>query len=134
MPHNTQKGSVVIYIVLMMFLMMTSAAVILSGVLNRHIRSAQDYLSAERAFAAANSGMEQVLYTVAKTGNNNPPAITGTINYTSSTDQATYSGSGQGVIDITGTKILPCIGVSGTYKDLVRRVTLGEGVQGCTPP
>ena len=124
---NTQKGSVVVYIVLMMFLMMTSAAVILSGVLNRHIRSAQDYLSSERAFAAANTGIEQMLYNVAKSGGS--VTSDGTIDYGS--EQATYKGSGKGVI--SGGSTVPCMSASGTYRDLVRRIALGEGVPGCTP-
>lgn len=129
---NTQKGSVVVYIVLIMFLMMTSAAVILSGVLNRHIRSAQDYLSSERAFSAANSGIEQMLYSMTKS-NPDPTsdvASNGTIDYGS--EQATYKGSGKGVVGASG-GVIPCMSASGAYRDLVRRIALGEGVPGCTP-
>lgn len=124
MHNNAQKGSVVVYIVLMMFLMMTSAAVILSGVLNKHIRSAQDYLSSERAFAAANSGIEQMLYSVARSGNATATSD-GFIDYDG--EHASYKGSSKSVGAIT------CMSASGTYRDLVRRIALGEGVPGCTP-
>ena len=124
--HNThQQGSVVIYIVLLMFLMITSAAIILSGVLNQHIRSAQDYLSSERAFAAANSSIEQMLYSVARASD--PVTSSGSIDYTG--EQATYTGSGKGVVN--NGMIIPCMAASGMYRDLVRRIALGEGVPGC---
>lgn len=123
--YNNERGSAVIYIVLVMFVMMTSAAIVLSGVLTKHIRSAQDYLSSERAFAAANSGVEQLLYSVARS--NNSVTSNGSIDY--SGEQASYNGSGKGVVNNGST--IPCITASGTYRDLVRRIALGEGVPGC---
>jgi len=122
---SQQKGSAVIYIVLMMFLMITSAAIILSGVLNRHVRSAQDYLSSERSFAAANSGIEQMLYSVAQSSD--PVTVEDSIDYNG--EQAQFKGSGYGVSD-NGSNV-PCMSASGTYRDVVRRIALGEGVPGC---
>ncbi|HSX24567.1 MAG TPA: hypothetical protein VLG69_01230 [Candidatus Andersenbacteria bacterium] len=121
---SNQNGSAVIYIVLLMFLMMTSAAIILSGVLDRHIRSANDYLSSERAFAAANSGIEQMLYSLAKSGGST--TADDSLDYNG--EKAQYKGTGNLV---NGT---PCMSASGTYRDIVRRIALGEGVPGCTLP
>jgi Tfp pilus assembly protein PilX len=125
MRNNQQQGSAVVYIVLMMFLMMTSSAIILSGVLNKHIRSAQDYLSSERAFATANTGVEQKLYDLVKS--NNTDEKKGDINY--GTDKASYDAKGK-LVPYNGSNS-PCVTSSGTYRDLVRRIALGEGVPGC---
>lgn len=129
--HN-QKGSAVVYTVLLMFVMMTSSAIILSGVLSRHIRSAQDYLGSERAFSAANTGIEQMLYTVAKSSiavDVGSVTSHGEIMYNN--EPATYDGAGGSILK--DNSLIPCMSASGTYRDVVKRIALGEGVPGCTP-
>lgn len=125
MHNNQQQGSAVVYIILVMFIMMTSSAIILSGVLNKHIRSASDYLSSERAFAAANTGVEQKLYDLVKSGDESQKE--GMLEY--GTEQAKYKANGK-MVQNNGINT-PCISSSGTYRDLVRRIALGEGVPGC---
>ncbi len=121
---GVNRGSAAIYIILMMFLMMTSSAIILSGVLSKHSRASQDYLSSERAFSAANTGMERTLYDVARSAPNDKKTNTDGLIY--GTENATYSS--KGLLTSSGS---PCVVSVGTYRDVVRRVAIGEGSNGC---
>ncbi len=123
---NTRQGSVAIYIVLLMLLMMTSTAVVLSGILVRHIRSADNYLKTERAFSVANNGIEQMLYQIYKQvdpGTKVDPS--GTIVYDDGTE-ATYDGCGRGEAGDNG-KIIPRMASTGKVGDVVRRIQIGGG-------
>lgn len=117
--NNREQGSAVVYLVLFVFMMMTSAAIILSGVLTRHIRSADEYVASERAFSAANTGIEQMLYAVARS--NDDVKVKGTLDYANG--QATYDGHGKGNPT--------CMVSVGLFGDTVRRIAIGEGVSGC---
>lgn len=124
MKKNT--GSVVIYIVLLIFVMMTSAAIVLSGILSKHIRASENYLSSEQSFAAANSSIEHMLYKISKQG-----AVTvddvkneGSIEYDDGM-KVDYKGSGCSKDGV------PLLSASGSYKSLVRRIELGGGNEDC---
>lgn len=130
MAHNTpnSRGSVVITIILFMIILMTSAAVVLSGTLSRHIRASRDYLASERAFSGANSGIEDMLYQLRKQGKIEDITVEGTIGYEDESD-VTYKGSGKGIQGDTG--ITPCMTSAGASASLVRRIEVGGGAEGC---
>ncbi len=109
------QGSVVITIVLFMIIFMTSTAIVLSGTLSRHIRASQDYLSSEKAFAGANTGMEEMRYIVLKQANTEPDDTSGELLYND--QMVTYKASAK--------NNATCIVSSGTFKNIVRRVQLG---------
>ncbi len=131
---NTQ-GSIVIYIVLLMFIVMTSAAIVLSSILTRHIRAAENYLITEQSFAAANSSIEHMLYRIAKQNavTEAEVADVDSISYGPGVEVA-YNGTGCAVLDIANNTITPHLTASGTYKDVVRRIEFGGGVQDCEQP
>ena len=112
-----------------MFLMMTSAAIVLSTILSRHIRTAENYLSSEQAFAAANSGIEQGLYRVIKEGDLTTGAISGEIEYKDDGHIVEFTGSGCG--DIVAGVLTAHLSAAGVYKVLVRRIDFGGGSGGC---
>jgi hypothetical protein len=132
MKTNTMKknqGSVIIYIVLLIFLLMTSAAIVLSSILSKHIKTSENYLRSEQAFAAANSSIELMLYEVIQDGKLAKEDITGdgTIDYDGYSVE--FTGSGCGRVDAG---ILTAhISAAGVYKDLVRRIDFGGGSGGC---
>lgn len=126
--NKNNNGSVVIAVILFMILMMSSAAIVLSGTLSRHIRAAQNYLSSERAFTAANSGIEDMLYQLQKQGIREGIEVDSQIEYGRFT--ASYKGNGNG-FEQDG-KIYPCMTSAGTYRSLVRRLELGGGSDGCS--
>lgn len=113
-----EQGSVVITIVLFMTLLMASAAIILSGVLSRHIHASRDYFLSAGAFAGANSGMEQMRYKLLK--NSDPSPVAGELLY--GAQKVTY--------EATGTTI-DCVVSSGTFGSVVRRIQLGGESDGC---
>ncbi len=124
---KTNQGSVVLYIILLMFVMMTSAAVVLSGILSKHIRSSENYLTSEQSFAAANSSIEHMLFQIAKGGATGEVTSKGSITYNpGATNQfeIVYDGAG---CNKNGT---PYLTASGTYKSVVRRINFGGGRAG----
>jgi Tfp pilus assembly protein PilX len=123
MKHN--QGSAVIYIVLLMLLMMTSAAIVLSGVLSKHIRASDNYLSSERAFAGANSSIENMLYVLAQQGESSISGDVGKGEIEYGDSKAVYTGSGC-IIDGA-----PHLSGSGEYRSLVRRIEIGGGTGDC---
>ncbi|MEK7499304.1 MAG: hypothetical protein AAB649_01725 [Patescibacteria group bacterium] len=120
------QGSAIVYIVLLVFLMMTSAAIVLSTILSKHIRASENYVSTERSFAAANSSIEEMLYQISKGGATETVDNAGNIEYGSGI-KVEYEGKGC-VEDPTGKKI-PHLTASGIYKGTVRRITIGGGGQ-----
>lgn len=56
------RGSVAIYITLLVILVITSSAIVLSSILTKQLRSSLDILASERAFYGANSGLEHTRY------------------------------------------------------------------------
>lgn len=120
MPKNNSQGSVVITIVLFMVILMTSSAIVLSGTLSRHIRASQDYLSSEKAFAGANSGVEEMLYQFRKKIETAGKIENGAIPY--SDGDVSYKGDWK--VHPVDAKI-PCMRSAGTYRSLVRHIKLG---------
>lgn len=118
--RDSQRGSVVLTVVLFMVILMTSAAVVLSGTLIRHVRASQDYLASERAFAGANSGIEEMLYQFRK--NNLTNGNTGDVEISYGSTHVTYDGSWEEHPDDDK---IPCMTSAGTYGSLVRRIKLG---------
>ncbi len=118
------RGSVVIYIVVLIFVLMTSAAIVLSTILSKHIRASENYLSSERSFAAANSSIENMLYQISKGGTVGDVAAEGFIEYDGGV-QVMYKGSGCAANE--SGQIVPHLSASGSYKSLVRRIELGGG-------
>ncbi len=113
-----------IYIVLLILIIMTSSAVVLSGILIRHIRLADNYLKTEQAFSAANNGIEEMLYQIYRVED---PAetVSGIVEYNDGTE-AEYCAGGQGEDDGEGS-IIPRIASTGTVGDVVRRIQIGGG-------
>lgn len=125
---STSNGSVVIYIVLLMFVMMTSAAVVLSTILSKHVRASEHYLSSEQAFAAANSGIENMLYQISKGGATSNVTADGALDYGNGIS-VVFKGQGCGKNENGVT--VPHLSASGSYKSLVRRLEFGGGAGGC---
>ncbi len=126
----TTKGSVIIYMVLMIFLMMTSAAIVLSTILSKHIRASENYLSSEQSFAAANSGIEQMLFKIAKEDakSKEEVRVEGIIEYDPEESTKNVSFKGEGCLGDDGTAHLTA---SGIYRSLVRRIDLAGGEDEC---
>ncbi|MBI3250541.1 MAG: hypothetical protein HYZ61_01665 [Candidatus Andersenbacteria bacterium] len=59
---DNNRGDVSIYIALIAAAVITSAAIALSGVLSVQIRLVRDVISSERAFYAADSGIEEAQF------------------------------------------------------------------------
>lgn len=124
---KTQQGSAVIYIVLLLFVMMTSAAIVLATILSRHIRASENYVSTEQSFAAANSSIEEMLYSISK---GSKGGATGRI---SNGDDIDYGNGvlveykGEGCVD----KGVPHLTAAGIYKGAVRRIEFGGGKDKC---
>jgi Tfp pilus assembly protein PilX len=128
-PMNKNQGSVVIYIVLLIFVLMTSSAIVLANILSKHIRASENYLSSEQSFAAANSAVENMLYQISKGGVVGEVSAEGDITYVDGT-VVMYKGDGCGVVNEDG-QLVPRISASGVYKGLVRRIEFGGGSGGC---
>lgn len=125
---NKKRGSAVIYVVLLVFVLMTSAAIVLSTVLSKHIRASENYLLSEQAFAAANSGIEQMFYQFSKGRATGKITVGENIEYETAgapTVEVKYKGTG--CVTETGTHLT----ASGTYRSLVRRIDFGGGSGGC---
>ncbi|MDA1169189.1 MAG: hypothetical protein O3A36_02530 [bacterium] len=125
------QGSAVIYIVLLLFVMMTSAAIVLTTILSKHVRAAENYVSTERSFAAANSSIEEILYSISKGEAMGVIKNEDSINYGNGV-VVTYKGEGC-VVEDSG-KIVPHITASGIYKGAVRRIDFGRGEGECRNP
>lgn len=125
---KTNQGSAVIYIVLLIFIMMTSSAIVLATILSRHIRASENYTATEQAFAAANSSIEELLYQATKGGAVGTIENEDIILYDNGAE-VSYIGKGC-VVDVSGQRTSR-ITASGIYKGLVRRIELGGGADAC---
>jgi hypothetical protein len=113
---SSQRGAVSILITLFLLAIITVSAVVLSRTLSRQLSASQDVLVTERAFYAANSAFEEVLYYHYQHGENRE--VEGTIDY--DTDVATFSGSAT----TTASGELCALGL-GTYRNLQRKLAIG---------
>ncbi|HLC49423.1 MAG TPA: hypothetical protein VJI96_03505 [Candidatus Andersenbacteria bacterium] len=129
---KTNQGSVVVYIILLIFVMMTSAGIVLSTILNKHIRASENYLISEQAFSGANSGVEHMLYKISKQNAQTEAEVqeSGSITYPSG---EVIDFIGKGCAIETAGQIMPHLEASGVYKGVVRRIEYGGGSDACAP-
>lgn len=129
---KNQRGSIAVYIALLIIFLLTSAAIVLSGTLGVQLRLITNVVSSERAFYAANSGVEEALFGLARQnaqGESGLIEITdGEIEYENS-DAATYGARADSALQADG-RTLPCIVSSGEHKNEQRRIRLGP-IQDC---
>ncbi len=129
---KTNQGSTIIYIVLLIFMLMTSSAIVLTTILSKHVRAAENYLSSEQAFAAANSSIEEISYKIFKQNEREDVTSEGTITYNEGASNAfEVDFNGEGCATEEGPQVLPHITAAGTYKSLVRRIDFGGGKRAC---
>lgn len=117
---KAHRGDIAIYIALLVMTIMLSGAVVLSGLLARQFRLGRSIIADQRAFYAANSGLEHALFRLNK--ETPPPAIsrdnplTAEISYSAS-DPAVYTSYGQ--VLSTGSI---CVYSSSTYQNNLGRL------------
>lgn len=118
--RTSQTGATAVYIALLVALLILSSALILSRVLNVQLRLTQDVISAERAFYAANSGVEQALFELIQ---NETDEITleGDVEYPEG--NATYTVEAHAVVQ--GPDAVACISSLGDNAGNQRRINLG---------
>lgn len=130
--NTSQKGAVAIYIALLAATIITSAAIVLSGVLSIQLRLIRDIISSERAFYAADSGIEEAQYQlfVLQGEGSTDGEITidnGEVPYQDE-ESATYTAKGKLVSDPDST--FNCIASEGLHADDQRRITIRPS-EGC---
>ena len=127
--QSSQRGATAIYIALLVALLMLSAALVLTSVLTRQVRLTQNVVSSERAFYAANSGVEEALYQLVQQTlageQGNVSIADGEIEYEDAT--ATYSVEAR--TNIEGPSAQACISSLGEYQGDQRRISLGPAEQ-----
>ena len=128
-PH--QQGAVAIYIALLAAAVITSAAIALSGVLSLQLRLVRDIISSERAFYAADSGVEEAQYELfqRQLAGDREGEITieeGEVSYDN--ESATYSVNGKLVSDPFS--VFNCIASEGFHSTDRRRITIST-TEGC---
>lgn len=144
MPFNThsENGSVPIFVAVMTVTIITSAAVILSGIVATQLRTTEDIISSERAYYAATSGLEEALYTMIANNETGEPEgeqvlqsvniEDGEVPYTNG-ETATYTVEGQLIFaeGPNGDSAVPCVSSEGEYTGSKRRIRLGQVVVDC---
>ena len=119
-----ERGAVAVYVALLVVIILSSAAIVLSGTLAVQLRLVTDIISSERAFYAANSGVEEALFQLIKQnrqGESGPVEITeGEVIY-SNADIATYETSADTALQSDG-RALPCIVSTGEHSGEQRRI------------
>lgn len=127
MFKNSQKGSAPLYIALIVALLIVGAAVLLSGVLGTQLKLTRNIISSEKAFYAANSGVEEALYKLAQqnaAGEVGDVTINdGEIVY-GQNDKATYQVQAKTIIE-NGIRAIVCISSLGEHVGDQRRLNLG---------
>lgn len=108
---NLQAGDVTVYIALIMLGIMVSGALLLSTILMTQFRSTQDIVESERAFYAANSGMERGFYELSLFATPGPISLNDSLPYDTNGLQAAFDVRAGYAAD----GITPCINVVGGY-------------------
>jgi len=123
------RGSIAVYIALMMTLVISSSAVILGGILSQQLQASKNFVASERAFYAANSGTEEALYLLVqqnRQGGSGPIEVdSGQVTYEDA--DASYEVSARLVVSDDLTRTLPCITSTGQFRQEERRLTLAPG-------
>ncbi|MEX1997887.1 MAG: hypothetical protein WEA04_04425 [Candidatus Andersenbacteria bacterium] len=127
---HQQRGDIAIYMSLIMLAIIVSSAILFSIILARQIRATTDAISSERAFYAANSGLEQGLYELSLFAQESTP-LTGAVEYGSVPDTSTAGYEGEAKY-LPSDGITPCVQVTGRFPDgnafqEERRLRLGPG-------
>ena len=122
-----QRGDVAIYIALMMLSIMLSGALLYSLILARQIRATGAAVDSERAFYAANTGLEHSLYLVTRQFQENIDSVTGTVVYPVvpgevAESEATYEA--QGSYNVTTGTV--CLHSRGNYRVQRRNIELTD--------
>lgn len=131
MTETNNRGAVAIYIALVASAIITSAAIALSGVLSVQIRLVRDIISSERAFYAANSGVEEAQFKLfqLRLADQREGEVTvegGEVVYDD--EIATYSARGRLVSDPFG--VFNCVSSVGHHAGDQRRITIST-TEGC---
>lgn len=119
--NQREKGDVSVFISLLIAFVITASMIILGTILARQIRASRNVISTERAFYAADTGLERALYELIK--NANPTVttpLTGSIDY--SGQLATY----ESYAFLSPTNKV-CSISQGNFAEAVRRVTRAGG-------
>ncbi len=120
------RGDVAIYMAMLMLIVITSSAMILSNLLAQQHRFSEEIVASERAFYAANSGVEHALYLLVQTnqagGGQDPIAIEGEVPY--GEELALYQTAAQLVVSKDLTTATPCLKSTGNFRDQIRRLIL----------
>lgn len=124
--HKNQQGAIAIYLAMLIVMILTSGALLMSGILTKQIAFSQDVVTSEQAFYAADSGVEEALYlmvTALSEGNLSPVEVEGEIIY--GDEKASYRAQGQIVVSTDQTRSVPCVNSQGRFRNEDRRVRLG---------
>jgi Tfp pilus assembly protein PilX len=123
---NTQTGVIAVYIILLVLLIVTSSAIAVGSILSRQIRSTERNIESERAFYAANSGVEEALFLLVQQNEQGGPGEVeiedGQVIYDDA--QARYTVRARLVVSESLTQSVPCIVSTGSYQGEVRRLRL----------
>lgn len=131
MTHTTdhERGAISIFIVLLILLTVTSAALILSSLLSRQLRTSLDVVATERAFYAANSGMEEGFARLSNSGEDEVIELEGVIRYEDG--EAAYAGQAQLTSDTSGLQRSACITSQGEFRGRERRISIAPAGADC---
>lgn len=113
---------------LIMLIILISSVLVLSSILSRQLAVAEEVSSSERAFAAANSGLEKALYALVRENKAEADIIgEGEIQYEGTTgageparyriERASLGQQADGQV--------PCVVSTGIFREELRRVTIG---------
>lgn len=108
-PANSQAGDVTVYIALIMLGVMLSGALLLSTILMTQLRSTEDIVESERAFYAANTGVERAFYELSLFATPDLISLNDTVPYDTDGPQAAYDARAR----YTADGLTPCINVVG---------------------
>ncbi len=123
--YYSSKGSVALYIVLIMSLFMMLSALILMNSLSRQTRISREVIDSERAFYGANAGIEQVLFELgekSETGDVSGDILVEDVVEYDGGSKVTYRATGYIVSTNAGARTVPCIISTGKYNQEERIV------------
>lgn len=128
--YHREQGAIAIYIVLLVLLMVTSAAVILSGVLSRQLRTSLDVVATERAFYAANSGIEEGFARLLQGSDGDDTlVISGQVEYEDG--EASFDGRARLTGEATDLQRSACIESQGNFRGRERRIAIAPPAATC---
>ena len=127
---QSQQGAVAVYITLLMLIMITSSALVLSSVFSEQLRASREIISSERAFYAANSGVEEGLYQLVYAYGNEDIEFEGEVEY-GTEPAASYDVQADLILSDDGSVLRPCIASTGSHSREERRISLKPGGGSC---